>query len=84
MGRLVIGLGMLLIAGSCASAQAPSADCSKFKRMSDGRWMSTIEAKIGNPKAFKILEPGLPIDREETIVGQNVSQLIDQLCGGAR
>ena len=65
-----------------AQAQAPKADCSKYKKQSDGRWTSTIEAKIGNPKSFIVLKPGIAIDRSMTIVGLNVSDTLDHLCGG--
>ena len=65
-----------------AHAQAPKADCSKYKKLSDGRWTSTIEAKVGNPKSFILLKPGIAIDRSTTIVGLNVSDTLDRLCGG--
>ncbi len=82
MTRLLAMVGaMIAVSCSAALAQAPQADCSKFKRMSDGRWTSTIDAKIGNPKNFKRLQPGLPIDRDLTIVGLNVSDTLDRLCG---
>lgn len=67
---------------SSAQAQAPKADCSKYKKLSDGRWTSTIEAKVGNPKSFILLKPGIAIDRSTMIVGLNVSDTLDRLCGG--
>lgn len=66
---------------AAAQAQAPSADCSRFKQTSDGRWMSTVDAKIGNTRDFKELKPGIPIPRTMTIVGLNVSDTLDRLCG---
>lgn len=80
MVRCCTALLAILLTGG-AQAQAPSADCSRFKRMSDGRWMSTVDAKIGNSKDFKELKPGIPIPRSMTIVGLNVSDTLDGLCG---
>ena len=78
-------LAVLVIAGlsvGAAQAQEPKADCRKFGKTSDGRWYSKVESKVGNPKAFAVLQPGLPIARDMTIVGINVSETIDRLCGG--
>lgn len=80
----------LLIGGAQAQARvtapkqapAPKAECKNFIKGGDGKWVSTIDAKIGNPKDFKLLRKGQPIDRDMTIVGLNVSDTIDQLCGG--
>jgi hypothetical protein len=73
-----VGLGI----GSAGAANPPpKADCSKFKRMSDGRWTSTIKSKVCNPKSFVTLEPGVPIPRDLVVVGINVSDTIDGLCG---
>ena len=73
---------MLLAIGPVgAQAQQPKADCSKYHKLSDGRWTSTIAAKIGNPKSFIVLQPGIAIARDVTIVGLNVSDTLDRLCG---
>lgn len=81
MHRFCLATLLLTIMTGMAQAQAPTADCSRFKRTSDGRWMSTVEAKIGNPKEFQQLQPGIPISRSTTIVGLNVSDTLDRLCG---
>ncbi len=74
----------LMIGAAHAQAQppAPKAECKNFIKGGDGKWVSTIDAKIGNPKQFKVLRKGQPIERDMTIVGLNVSDTIDQLCGG--
>lgn len=81
MVRFCTAILLLTMATGTAQAQAPTADCSRFKRTSDGHWMSTVDAKIGNPKEFKQLQPGIPIPRTMTIVGLNVSDTLDRLCG---
>ncbi len=68
--------------GAAEAAPPPKADCSKFHRMSDGRWTSVVKSRVGNPKSFVTLEPGMPIARDLTVVGINVSDTIDRLCGG--
>lgn len=78
----LFALGLSAFCLSAARAQAPKADCTKYKKLSDGRWTSTIEAKIGNPKSFIVLKPGIAIDRGLEIVGLNVSDTLDHLCGG--
>ena len=88
MLRLMVLTMMLGFAASVAHAQQPNpqpkADCSKFHKLADGRWVSTIESRIGNPKNFITLQPGLAIDRNLTVVGINVSDTIDRLCGEQR
>ncbi len=81
MVRFCTAALLLTMATGLAQAQAPSADCARFKRTSDGLWMSTVDAKIGNPKEYKELQPGIPIPRTMTIVGLNVSDTLDRLCG---
>ncbi len=81
MVRFCTATLLAILSAGAAQAQAPSADCARFKHMSDGRWMSTVDAKIGNTKEFKELKPGIPIPRTMTIVGLNVSDTLDQLCG---
>ena len=76
---LVVGLGLGLV--GAAAAPPPKADCSKFKRMSDGRWTSTVTSRVGNPKSFVTLQAGMPIARDLMVVGINVSDTIDGLCG---
>ena len=76
----IAGLGL---GGALAQVpKEPKADCSMFKRTSDGRWVSTINSKVGNPKSFVTLQAGRPIERDLTVVGINVSDTIDRLCGG--
>lgn len=81
MIRACIVATLFALGLSAAQAQAPKADCSKYKKLSDGRWTSTIEAKVGNPKSFILLKPGMAIDRSMMIVGINVSDTLDRLCG---
>ncbi len=82
MIRFGAAAAMLFTTCGLAAAQAPKADCSNFYRTSDGRWASAIMARVGNPKDFKQLQPGLPIDRSMTVAGLNVSATLDRLCGG--
>ena len=74
----LIGLG---IGAALADTPAPKANCTLFKKSSDGRWVSTVESRIGNPKTFVTLQPGLPIPRDQTIFGMNISDTLDKLCG---
>lgn len=67
---------------AAAAEQQPKANCSMYKRTSDGRWFSTIDSKVGNPKQFKLLKAGIAIDPGMTIVGINVVDTIEKLCGG--
>ena len=78
---LAVLVGAAVASGTALAAQAPSAQCKLFKKTQDGRWYSTIDSKVGNPKEFKILKAGMPIDRGMTIVGINVSDTIEKLCG---
>ncbi len=79
----VLSLVTIVVLGiGSATAQEPKADCKLFRKTSDGRWISTVDSKVGNPKTFITLQAGKPIDRNLTIVGLNVSDAIDQLCGG--
>ena len=65
-----------------AQAQEPTANCKLFIKGSDGKWIPTIDSKVGNPKQFKLLRKGQSIDPELTVVGINVSDTIDKLCAG--
>ena len=70
------------LAPGVTHAQEPKADCAMFHKMGDGRWTSKIKSKVGNPKDFVTLEPGLPIDPKLSVAGLNVSDTIEHLCGG--
>ena len=78
VAAVVVGLG----AGSAWAEPQPKADCKMYKRTSDGRWYSTIDSKVGNPKSFKLLKAGVVIDPGMTVVGINVVDAINRLCGG--
>jgi hypothetical protein len=78
---MVLVLAALGATAAHADGQSPKAQCKLFKKTSDGRWYSTIDSKVGNPKEFKVLKAGMPIDPALTIVGLNVSATIDKLCG---
>ncbi len=77
---LVVGFGLGL-GQTQAASPPPKADCSKFHKMTDGRWTSTVKSRVGNPKSFVTLQPGVPIARDLMVVGINVSDTIDALCG---
>lgn len=78
---VVIGAAVAPVGVAHAAVPEPKADCSMFKKMSDGRWTSTVESRIGNPKSFVTLQPGVPIPRDQTIFGMNISDTIEKLCG---
>ena len=85
MGRVMTlaAVAAFALGGSTAWAQkAPKANCALYKRTADGRWYSTIDSKVGNPKEFKLLKAGLAIDPGMTIVGLNVVDTISKLCSG--
>lgn len=82
LATLTALLGFCVGPALAASAPPPpKADCAKFHRMSDGRWTSVVTSKVGNPKSFVTLQAGMPIARDLTVVGINVSDTIDKLCG---
>ncbi len=80
MGFVVVAVAVVGVGGAQAAPE-PKANCSMFHKLSDGRWMSTIESRVGNPKSYITLQPGLPIARDLVVVGINVSDTIDRLCG---
>jgi hypothetical protein len=82
MIRVFVGFALAALAFGAADAQQAKADCAMFKHSSDGRWFSTVDSKIGNPKSFVLLQAGKPIDRDMAVLGNNVSETIDRLCGG--
>ncbi len=85
MGRVMMltAVAALALGGGGAWAQkAPKANCALYKRTADGRWFSTIDSKVGNPKQFKLLKAGIAIDPDMTIVGLNVVNTISKLCSG--
>ncbi len=82
MVRWIVAAAVAGFAAGPAWAQQPKANCKLYKRTSDGRWYSTIDSKVGNPKEFKVLKAGMAIDPSMTIVGLNVVDTINKLCGG--
>lgn len=79
---VTLAAGAVLAVTSASAEQQPKADCSMYRKTSDGRWFSTIDSKVGNPKEFKVLKAGIAIDPGMTVVGINVVDAIEKLCGG--
>lgn len=78
----VVGVGAGACPDGARAAPEPKATCSLYKKTHDGRWFSTIDSKVGNPKSFKLLKAGVAIDPDMTVVGINVVDTINKLCGG--
>lgn len=82
MRWMVVAAAVGLGAAGASAQQQPKAQCALYKKTADGRWYSTIDSKVGNPKEFKLLKAGVAIDPGMTIVGINVADTITRLCGG--
>lgn len=81
MLRAIVMVALTGLAVGGAQAQEPKAKCDLFHRGSDGRWISRIDSKVGNPQDFKLLKAGLPIDPSLTVAGINVAATVESLCG---
>ncbi len=79
---MVVALACVSMGTAQAQAQEPKAKCNLFHKSDDGRWVSKIDSKVGNPKDFKLLKAGLPIDPGLTVAGINVAATVESLCGG--
>ena len=82
MLRALMVVALVGAAVGGAQAQEPKAKCNLFHKSDDGRWVSKIDSKVGNPKDFKLLKAGLPIDPGLTVAGINVAATVESLCGG--
>ena len=81
MLRALMVVAVAGLATGGAQAQEPKAKCNLFHRGGDGRWVSKVDSKVGNPKDFKLLKAGLPIDPSLTVAGINVAATVESLCG---